>query len=561
MFSFVKIWLYNLKISTRTALSFFAIIFTALITSVTALLLLQYAKQIDFRLLNNFDPSITTTKDVEYIMTETGRYIYDWIYHPEKDKKLKLQKMLDKQYRKRKIFLVELLQQPELENSRRRFVKIDADFSKVIDKERQIMNLLKTENDYNDPEKMKKAIKIYGEVDAQLKTIDIDIEEVELMVIAASRKLTQKKYASYRTLSIILLVMLVGLLVVSVISLFITNRTIIKPVTELSDVLNSVGRGQVVNFEMPLPRKDEIGIIQQSTITLLRGLKAKADVANAIGKGNYDIDVQLQSKNDRLGKALIEMRNNLKSSMLKEIESKKSLEQYTVRLEKKNTELDQFAYITSHDLKSPLRAINNLSEWIEEDMGEQLSSESKGYFKLMRSRIFRLEELINSLLKYSRAGKIGDKKEKINTLDTVFNILRRINPPPHHAVYFDESLPEIPAYRKDIEDIFYELISNSIKYNKGREPITNITYMMLPDDDACQFCIADNGPGIAPEFHEKIFTIFQTLEARDKLESIGAGLAIVKKIVEENNGRVWVESDGIKGSRFYFTWPTEKKEG
>ena len=106
MFNFVKKWLVNLKISTRTALSFFAIIFTALITSISAILLLQYAKQIDFKLSNNFEPAITATKDIEYIMSETGRYTYDWVYNPSKDKKLKLQKILDKQYRKRKIFLI-----------------------------------------------------------------------------------------------------------------------------------------------------------------------------------------------------------------------------------------------------------------------------------------------------------------------------------------------------------------------------------------------------------------------------------------------------------------------
>ncbi|NDC31130.1 MAG: hypothetical protein EBZ58_09400 [Bacteroidetes bacterium] len=138
MFNFVKKWLVNLKISTRTALSFFAIIFTALITSISAILLLQYAKQIDFKLSNNFEPAITATKDIEYIMSETGRYTYDWVYNPSKDKKLKLQKILDKQYRKRKIFLIELLQQPDLEQPRRRLVKVDGDFLKIVEKESNI---------------------------------------------------------------------------------------------------------------------------------------------------------------------------------------------------------------------------------------------------------------------------------------------------------------------------------------------------------------------------------------------------------------------------------------
>lgn len=239
--------------------------------------MLQYAKQIDFKLSNNFEPAITATKDIEFIMSETGRYTYDWVYNPSKDKKLKLQKILDKQYRKRKIFLIELLQQPELEQSRRRLVKVDGDFLKIIDKERKVMSILQSDADYKDPAKFSAANKIYKEIESDLKKLDIDIEEVELMVIASSRKLSQKKYASYSTLSSLLVIMLIGLVVVSIISLMITNSTVIKPVSELSEVLDAVSRGQIINYQMQMPRKDEIGVIQQSTVTLIKGLKAKAD--------------------------------------------------------------------------------------------------------------------------------------------------------------------------------------------------------------------------------------------------------------------------------------------
>jgi signal transduction histidine kinase len=429
---------------------------------------------------------------------------------------------------------------------------VDGDFLKIVDKERKVISILQSDADYKDPVKFGAANKIYKEIENDLKKLDIDIEEVELMVIASSRKLSQKKYASYSTLSSLLVIMLIGLVVVSIISLMITNSTVIKPVSELSEVLDAVGRGQIVNYEMQMARKDEIGVIQQSTVTLIKGLKAKADIANAIGKGNYDIELKLQGKNDKLGKALIEMRDNLKSSMLKEIESKKSLEKYTLSLEKKNKELDQFAYITSHDLKSPLRGINNLSEWIEEDMGSLMTDDSRGYFKLMRGRILRLESLINSLLKYSRSGKLGGEKEWVDSRDLVLNLLRIINPPSKHVIYFDDALPNVLAVRKDIEDVFYELLTNSVKYANVNKPVINITYQQV--DSKHKFCIADNGIGIAAEYHNKIFTIFQTLEARDKFESVGAGLAIAKKIVEENNGEIWVESEKGKGSKFYFTW-------
>lgn len=555
MIQYLKKWLYSLKISTRTALSFFAIIFTALITSISSILLLQYAKNIDNRLTKYFNPAISSTKDIEFIISETGRYMYDWVYNPSDDKKLRLQKILDKQYRKRKIFLIELCQQPELENVRRRIANIDADFMQVVEKERRIMLLLKSPDNYKDPERFTKAVDLYKQIESELKNIDINITELELMEIAVANKLGEKKYACYQTLSYLLLIMLFGLLVVSIVSLYITNKTIIKPVSQLSEILDLVAKGQVVKFETHQKRKDEIGAIQDATKNLISGFKNKSDVANAIGKGNYDIVVPMSSKNDRLGKALIEMRNNLKNSMLKEAESKQALEKYTISLEKKNRELDQFAYITSHDLKSPLRAINNLSEWIKEDMGDKMTHESKDYFEMLQGRVYRLEALINSLLRYSRAGRVSDELEQIATKEMVFSILHRLNPAPNIGIYFDENLPSIIGNRKDVDDVFYELIGNAVKHTRNEnDPVINIT--VKEDDDHMKyvFCIADNGQGIAPEFHDKIFTIFQTLETRDKFENVGAGLAIVKKIIDEYGERIWLESEPGKGARFYFTW-------
>lgn len=549
----IKNWLYRLKISTRTAMSFFAIIFTALITSISSILLLQYAKNIDGRLTKYFNPAISSTKDIEFIINETGRYMYDWIYNPDDDKKLRLQKIIDKQYRKRKIFLIELCQQPELEKVRRRIAGIDADFSQVIEKEKRVMLLLKSNENYKDQERFNKAIELYNQIDLEIKAINMNVTELELMEIAVANKLGEKKYACYQTLSYLLLIMLFGLLVVSVASLYVTNKTIIKPVTQISELLGLVAKGQVVKYEVYQPRKDEIGAIQEATQELIMGFRAKADVANAIGKGDYDIHVPLSGKNDRLGKALIEMRNNLKSSMQKEHESKLSLEKYTFNLEKKNKELDQFAYITSHDLKSPLRAINNLSEWIKEDMGDKLSLESKDYFELLQGRVYRLEALINSLLRYSRAGRVNEDSENVSTRDLVFNILHRLNPPAELGVFFDENLPEIYGNRKDLDDVFFELIYNAVRHGgDNKNPVINIT--VKEQDNKYLFCIADNGQGIAPEFHDKIFTIFQTLESRDHLENIGAGLAIVKKILDENGEKIWIDSSPGNGSKFYFTW-------
>jgi light-regulated signal transduction histidine kinase (bacteriophytochrome) len=193
-----------------------------------------------------------------------------------------------------------------------------------------------------------------------------------------------------------------------------------------------------------------------------------------------------------------------------------------------------------------------LAEWIEEDMNDTMSGDSKKYFVMLRGRVHRMEALINSLLKYSRAGKVSTEIDKINVNSIVTDVLKRLAPSKKYAIYFDNSFPEILANYQDIDDIFYELISNAIKYNDNQNPIINITYKT--ENKYYVFCIADNGAGISKEYHQKIFTIFQTLETRDKVESVGAGLAIVKKIVEENGGAVWIDSDEAKGAKFYFKW-------
>jgi signal transduction histidine kinase len=168
-----------------------------------------------------------------------------------------------------------------------------------------------------------------------------------------------------------------------------------------------------------------------------------------------------------------------------------------------------------------------------------------------------MEALINSISKYARAGKSPIEQEKLLSLEIVVSVLKRINPGPEVAVYFDEKLPQIEANRKDIEEVFLAFISNAINHNLSKEKIVNITFKEKLK--TFEFCIADNGPGIDKEFHERIFAIFQTLDRRDAIENVGAGLAIVKKIVDEYDGKIWLESEKGSGSKFYFSWPKHQE--
>jgi signal transduction histidine kinase len=536
----------NLRTGSRSALGYFTIIFFALLTSITAIILLQNSKNIDERLSKNFNPAINATKDIHLIIDESNRHCVNIVNQYDKISRLKLQKIITKQYRRRKIFLIELLQEPGLINARKMFVSVDQFYTKVIEKQKKLLEITVPISNTIASQKL------LSEIIEDGKKLEINIDEIERNVTDVSNALQSEKYKSYSTLRFSLLIMMVILVLIAAISLIITNETIVNPVKQVSELLKIMGKGEIVKFEEKTDRKDEIGDMVDSLKNLSLGMKNKADVAFQIGKGNYEIEVQLQGKNDRLGRALLEMRNNLIESKKTETKNLHDLELYNKNLEKRNKELDQFAYITSHDLKSPLRGINNLAEWIEEDMEDSMSEESKKHFVMLRGRVHRMDALINSLLKYSRAGKLNNEVEKININDVVNEVLRRIAPTNNYAIYFDNNFPTVLANYQDIDDIFYELILNAIKYNKNEKPIVNITYKT--EKEYYVFCIADNGEGIPQEFHQKVFTIFQTLETRDKVESVGAGLAIVKKIVEENGGIIWIESDKGKGAKFYFKW-------
>lgn len=242
------------------------------------------------------------------------------------------------------------------------------------------------------------------------------------------------------------------------------------------------------------------------------------------------------------------------SDVTARVTAETKLKSYTRDLERINAELDQFAYVVSHDLKAPLRAINNLSEWIEEDISHLLEGETKDQFRLLRGRVHRMENLINGILSYSRAGRIKTVKEKFLIRGLVDEICESFSTkkPLSFRIEGDAGM-EIEAERIALTQILQNLISNGIKYNDKAE--INITVGWKDLGNQFEFYVGDNGPGISPEFHERIFVIFQTLQARDEVESTGVGLAIVKKILDEKHSQIKIETAMGEGTTFRFTWP------
>jgi PAS domain S-box-containing protein len=222
-------------------------------------------------------------------------------------------------------------------------------------------------------------------------------------------------------------------------------------------------------------------------------------------------------------------------------------------LARSNEELDQYAYVTSHDLKAPLRGIANLSNWIEEDLGPAVTEDAHRQLEMLRGRVHRMEALIEGILAYSRVGRVRVKPELVAVGKLLKDIVDLVAPPPGFAVDVAPGMPTLIAERTRLQQVFMNLIANAIKHHHdpGRGRVT----IAARDVGTCyEFSVTDNGPGIDPAYHRKVWVIFQTLRARDRVEGTGVGLSLVKKIVEDQRGVVRLESRAGQGSTFSFTW-------
>jgi PAS domain S-box-containing protein len=228
-------------------------------------------------------------------------------------------------------------------------------------------------------------------------------------------------------------------------------------------------------------------------------------------------------------------------------------EQQRRELERSNADLEEFAYVASHDLKAPLRAISHLVEWISEDVEATASTETIDNLKLLRGRVVRLQSLLDGLLAYARIGKARVSYEQVDVNQVVRDVVAVLSPPPGFQVVCDGTLPLLRTHRTPILVVLQNLIANGIKHHDRDEGLITIAMKMV--NGVAEFRVSDDGPGIEPRFHERIFVIFQTLSSRDELESSGIGLAIVKKRVEAHGGRIWVESaPPARGTTIVFTW-------
>lgn len=275
-------------------------------------------------------------------------------------------------------------------------------------------------------------------------------------------------------------------------------------------------------------------------------MRRMVDMANAIAAGTYNVQMQEPGRDEigELGRSLNHMAG--------------TLSEHITLLRRRNTELDQFAHVVSHDMKGPLRGIGNVVSWIEEDHGDELSPKVKEYLGVIRGRVKRGENLIEGILSYARAARQRPEPEEVDVALLVAEAAESVALRPGLRLDILPGLPVIKTARVPMLQVFSNLIGNAAKYHHQADGTIRVSGRPLPR--GWEFWVEDDGPGIAAQYHDKIFQIFQTLQERDSFESNGVGLAIVKKILDDRGETIRLRSEPGQGATFLFTWTSEVYE-
>lgn len=238
--------------------------------------------------------------------------------------------------------------------------------------------------------------------------------------------------------------------------------------------------------------------------------------------------------------------------------AEESLKRTMADLAASRADLEQFAYIASHDLRAPLRAINNLVQWIEEDLEPHLEGETHKNINLLKGRVKRMEKMIDDILEYARAGRLGVELERVDTGEVLKEVVDLLNPPEGFLVNISPRMPVFRTAKIPFQQVFSNLIDNAIKHHhsgRGRVAVSAIESRAYHE-----FTVSDDGPGIPEKHHAEIFRMFKTLKSRDQVEGTGVGLALVDKILERLGGEIRLISTPGHGCTFRVRWPKTWQE-
>ena len=316
------------------------------------------------------------------------------------------------------------------------------------------------------------------------------------------------------------------------------------------------GAGLEITFE---GRRYTITSSRRQILDLLLTTYQKAVLQNkALIDGQLELKmlnmqlVEQATREARLNRQLVE-ENRQRAEV--EVRQARTLRE----LEEVNREVNDFAFIVSHDLKAPFRSIGSLTGWLSADFADQLDEEGRELVALLEARAQRINTLIEALLQYTRVSRVNEQLAEVNLDRLVREVIREMTVPEEMEILIDPPLPVILFDAKAARQIFFNLIDNAVRYMDKEAGVVRVG-LLSEDDDWWRFGVSDNGPGIEERYFKKIFGVFQTLQPRDTLESAGMGLALVRKIVGKYGGRIHVDSRVGEGSTFLFTLPKAPAE-
>jgi signal transduction histidine kinase/CheY-like chemotaxis protein len=320
------------------------------------------------------------------------------------------------------------------------------------------------------------------------------------------------------------------------------QRLIYDPIVQLAGAARTISRTNDYGLRVIRQSNDEIGdLVEQFNRMLHRVQEKNNELRNEI--------VVRQAAEQQTAAANEELHFEINQRA----QAEEQLGVLLATLERKNEELQDFAYVVSHDLKAPLRGINSLATWLAKDYGSNLDEKGHRYLEQLQERSRRMHTLIEGILKYSRLDRAAISPELLDSHAVARQVLDTLAPPESICIEINGQLPHVYYDRIMLLQIFQNLVGNAIQH-MGRADGT-IVISCRPLRTEWEFSVRDDGIGIETRHFERIFRIFQSLKTGKENETSGVGLALVKKIVERNHGRVRVESVPGEGATFFFTVP------
>ncbi|HEY6837833.1 MAG TPA: ATP-binding protein [Geobacteraceae bacterium] len=269
----------------------------------------------------------------------------------------------------------------------------------------------------------------------------------------------------------------------------------------------------------------------------------------------------LQQLLETYERIVVEQTDRLYAEIAERKKAEDAIAEHAQELARSNAELEQFAYVASHDLQEPLRMVASFVQLLERRYKGKLESDAEEFIAYAVEGATRMKKLVNDLLAVSMVGGL-DREMRMLEADLVLTlVLRKMNQliESTHAVITSDSLPPVVGNGTELGRLFEHLIDNAIKFRSEAAPRIHIGAEVADNDGL--FSVCDNGIGIERAYYDKIFRLFQRLNRRDQYPGTGVGLAECKKIVERHGGKIWVESEPGKGSTFFFTIPRDRRKG